>query len=654
MDEAEFTWQHLKDIRTITSIPTNGLKELCLDLSNTLLNGLVASNTSKNTKRYVRLDFIQKLLCHTLKNDDEFFNRIKNISKPSLSHDIFCSSEYNFKNLMTAIQIILDIDPEKRMRYKAERSIEYITKEPITDYITITIPDLKPETIFKDNDNIDMTLRKMGKLFTDHIVQELREAMSLLISIEKSIDQNIKSSKLYKTYTIGIGGIGEIMKAKTDYKQAMILTRKSFEIIRIITESIHEIDVKIKMYEINLFDHEFTYLLTYDLDKLLSVNEIIETIDQQDRETMIRFFYQTIYSKSTIKNAEEKINTGNISENYPVIDRLLNDFVQKLEIISDLVLIRFREYDPRITKNRFMKNPPILGSIFLPNDFKSAHYIQSILDSDQFSADLANVVGLTFKLTDKLKVTSGRSKIYHKFIDIRKDRELSKNTNNIFVTNIFSAKINGTIVVLFKYSVVIYSSYTITNSKNPNSVIQQTDSMNRHASASPVETRQSYANRKVTETKQQKRNNVGGSVDIESRETPFKDINKEGQLSLDSKLQPIQSPLIEFHSLNKYTFSNNIISDTLLIFFPYEIPDLYQNYVGEILLGSFISKKLQSGSKIPIEIYILDLDEYDEFNKTGGNYSKKYKNQKIRENIADSNKRLYNKNKSLYIMIKHL
>lgn len=642
MDEAEFTWPHHNNIVTINGIHVNDLKGLCLDLNNTLLNNLVAMNKNKSMKRFIRLDFVHKLLCQTLNSNDEFFRSIRDVAHDVLSKKTYCANDNNIMNLVTALRLwaISNIDNES-----LDLNIESTSSMSVLDGSISVNPDIIPASI----PNVVESLKTLAQDIESHTTMDQIDVDAMIHDVDSLLDHqladvkpNVKSvnaktknpvspsndffdfqdSKL-KSHNpkIDYDTTARLMQQSSDQTSNRSSDRSSQQSERVKVPSSSDIVLKhttvrekINKLKLAKFTRQDLNKKTTLMRKLRNTNVMMTYINDMDIKKYIE--------GNTLSNTIINIDTSNAMYMLLALKYGQIDFINKMVLskeVNDIKEILFKTVTvldevammigyvgkkifDLISRHdlgspmyqRYMSQPSTIMSSFTPKSFKTAHKIQSIINTDKFTQEL------TFMVRTKLKLRQNPI-IYRKISNKDYIKTDGMGDNFIKITNSYFAKIQGVNVQLFNYQIVINTSNSdefihsnqwqtmdrqvVLNGGRVSSILSDTLTLPSSDSAlilPGVKSRNMFDSDKILPRKFLPNTTIQNLL-IHDDTSSQKQKKQEHSIAV----VPEYEELKDFSAHYEPSGANNVYA--LAIFFPNEIPDELYTSVQEILLGDFLS-----------------------------------------------------------------
>lgn len=664
LDEADFTWPHYHDIVTIDGINVNDLKGLCLDLNNTLLNNLVMINKNKSMKRFVRLDFVHKLLCSTLDPSDEFFTRIRDVVHDQIPKKVYCSFDNNIINLVNAVRLLAHGGTISMIEAQ-EISEKDLDSAPVP--IPQSLINMSHEISSKtDSEQIDVQdiIKEADDLLTQQDVIEIIDTplkpilptnFTIKSTVKKSDDSHLSDESPSVSTKIN-NLVPQSSKNKSD---ALIITIKKLESIKSNKNkrsAVKKISSRVQNTLSTLYRYESTDIKR-SIKEFTSLNS---TTTIKDTYYLMYLLFALMYGQL---DANNKILTTKIMQfrtpaAYEKVRSIFDDTSDLIRILDKKVISMFIKHDTNLIYTRYLKQPINIISTFSDKTIKNAHKIQSILNMKKFKDDIAEIVKFVMKLDYVPRV-------FRKLSNVDESKTEGWGDNFIKINNTYFVVIDEINIQLFNYQIIIDAT---SNDEYPHSNLWRNKSffsLEGGKSTSEVT--------KPISIQQDQDGNTAGAFLLGSEFTDSFRLQHVAHASekihyIQQKTHPIQQkriipdsdtvvePVHETNFSDSYDPSVHDSCHALAIFFPFEIPETIYDSVHMILLGEFLSS-------IP---GILDdhnpvqyLDKLEMFIALGGTMVSTNKNTSTRKTMTDHRGKknvqvIYADNKKAYIALSQM
>lgn len=614
LDEAEFTWPHHDDVLIINGIFVNDLKGLCLDLNNTLLNNLVMINKNKSMKRFIRLEFVHKLLCTTLEPSDEFFTRIRDVVHEKLPKKAYCAFDNNIGNLVNAIRLLAqggdvsDVQPP-------DVGFEDNEEEPVPEPLLEMGREIGSNT---ELENLDTS--EVIKAANNLLAEPQDEAEIIHVAPSKKIDKPLpehfivkplpkKPSEAEETPEIPEPALPD--SKSSPEAQSLKDTIKKLETLKSNRKKRNlgkKLESRIRNTLSALNRYESTDIRR-SIKKFVSLKP---TSTPRDRYYLMYLMFAVMYGQL---DANNKILTAptiklKTTEDYVKLRAVYDVVAKMIGSVGDKVIRMFGKYDKNIMYTRYLNQPLNIISTFSNKKIKIGHKIQSILNNTKFRTDLADIIKFTLKLDTK-------PKIFRKMSNIEEMKIEGWGDNFIRVTTTYFVVLHQINIQLFNYQIILD---TTSADDIPHSNVW------RHASSVPLKGGRGriddvpiiIAPPDDRDISQNRSGKGTGSSDfstfsesdllklpsarrskpsiVSSNISTLPSENLSGKESLRPEttekttseiVVTVQEKDVDFGELYEPTMQD--ACDALALFFPLEIPETIQESVHMILLGDFLS-----------------------------------------------------------------
>jgi hypothetical protein len=569
LDEATFTWPHCQNIIELSNgIYVNDLKGLYLDLNNTLLNNLVLLNKSKSMKRFIRLEFVHKLLCLTLENADPFFKQIRNVVHDDISKNTLCSYDNNIRNLVEAVRLLAP-KPKPRPMDDMDNVPPLVTQNDA----------MMPQAIAMGHEiNSQIELDRIDVLDVDPA-----EVLPKPKPKPKTSSSKPRQSDSSKIPVINASAIKIISQRRNLISQQRNLISQQRNLISQLRNLISQQRNTLAMQ---------ARLNSTDIRQLIKNNILIEPSQQMLKEQFYLMFL-LMYGQLDINNKILIVNPSQF--NYIELRSIYDKYAIMLDSLGNKVIDLFVLLsDNNLIYTRYLKQPINIISSFSNINVKTAHKIQSILNTKSFKNDIATIVKNILSHDNDVKVFQKISNIDESMTDGWGDNFTKINNAYFIATQINNINVN---IHLFNYQIIINTTST---NKWPASNIWR---------SAPTLSGSMTGGRNPDSTE-------NNPPVIEVEELPYLP-NK----SVYASNLPVQtSEVLKNHqsfSVDKTNF-NTLYEPTvqdscyaIAIFFPLEIPESMHDSVHMILLGDMLSGLAGIlDEPDPKNLIYLDIDDF--------------------------------------------